>query len=242
MSLVLRPDEFVKIEVHFSYKVFVFPMLLMSIAILMFLAVISGAADGISVHWLGHIVKLTTVLVSIGVCLLIPYIYKRIDNRLKIYAVTNQRVYIRRGIINIREKDIPLPKINDVQIFQTYVQRIFAAADVVIQVGNDESRIYVDDINRPREFRDTILSAIYEMKKIEDMHKQNVVPDLPPPPQPSYPSQSPYPQQPHYPPQQQYSPQQQYPNQNYGSNYGSSYQDNYNSDNNYHKPYDPDGF
>jgi membrane protein YdbS with pleckstrin-like domain len=239
MSLVLRPDEFVKIEVHFSYKVFVFPMLLMSIAILMFLAVISGAADGITVRWLGRIVDLTTILVGIGLCLLVPYIYKRLDNRLKIYAVTNQRVYIRRGIINIREKDIPLPKINDVQIFQTFVQRIFAAADVVIQVGNDESRICVEDINRPREFRDTILSAIYEMKKMEDMLKQNVAPDMPPPPQ--YPPQAPYPPQSQY-QQPQYPPQQQYPSQNYGSNYGSSYQDDYNSDNNYHKPYDPDGF
>ena len=239
MSLVLRPDEFVKIEVHFSYKVFVFPMLLMSIAILMFLAVISGAADGISVRWLGRIVDLTTILVAIGLCLLVPYIYKRLDNRLKIYAVTNQRVYIRRGIINIREKDIPLPKINDVQIFQTFVQRIFGAADVVIQVGNDESRICVEDINRPREFRDTILSAIYEMKKMEDTLKQNVAPDMPP--QPQYPPQAPYPPQSQY-QQPQYPPQHQYPSQNYGSNYGSSYQDDYHSDNNYHKPYDPDGF
>ena len=37
MTLELRPNEYVKIEVHFSYKVFVLPTLLMSIGILMFL-------------------------------------------------------------------------------------------------------------------------------------------------------------------------------------------------------------
>ena len=236
MTLALRTDEYVKIEVHFSYKVFVCPMLFMSIGILLFLAVLSGAADGIKVRWLGHIVQMTTILIATGICLFCPYIYRRLDNRLKIYAVTNQRVYIRRGIINIKEKDIPLAKVNDVQISQSFIQRLFAAADVVIQVGNDESRIYVEDINHPREFRDTIISAIYELQQ-EDMHKQsyqkNATNSQPQYQQPQY-------QQPQY--QQPQYPNPQYPQQNNNSNYGSSYQDDYNSDNNYHKPYDPDGF
>lgn len=46
MTLELRPNEYVKIEVHFSYKVFVLPTLLMSIGILMFLAVWSGVGEG----------------------------------------------------------------------------------------------------------------------------------------------------------------------------------------------------
>lgn len=172
MSQILRANEYVKIEVHFSYKVFVFPMLFMSIGILIFLSVFAGAADNLNFVWLGKAIKLKTLLIYSGITLLIPYIYKRIDNRLKIYAVTNQRVYIRRGIINIKEKDIPIAQINDVQIFQSLIQRIFGAADVAIQVGNDESKIYVEDINRPREFRDTIISAIYELKQEEEMLKQ----------------------------------------------------------------------
>ncbi|MBR1649434.1 MAG: PH domain-containing protein [Alphaproteobacteria bacterium] len=172
MSLDLRPNEYVKIEVHFSYKVFVFPMLLMSIGILMFLAVWSGVVGNTNVHWMGQVIKLSSLIVLIGLGLFIPYIYKRIDNRLKIYAVTNQRVYIRRGIINIHEKDIPLGKINDVQIMQSLAQRIFAAGNVVIQVGNDESRICIEDVNRPREFRDTVLSAIYELQQEEDNIRQ----------------------------------------------------------------------
>ena len=169
MSQILRANEYVKIEVHFSYKVFVLPMLFMSIGILLFLMVLSGAVDGQVVKWFGRTFKMTTICTAIGILLFIPYIYKRLDNRLKIYAITNQRVYIRRGIINIREKDIPLPQINDVQISQSIVQRLFGAADVVIQVGNDESKIFIEDINRPREFRDTVINAIYDLKKEDEM-------------------------------------------------------------------------
>ena len=167
MSLELRPNEYVKIEVHFSYKVFVFPMLLMSIGILMLLLVMSGAVEDYHFTWLHMALKISTILVISGLALFIPYMYKRLDNRLKIYAVTNQRVYIRRGIININEKDIPLAKINDVQISQTLSQRLFGAADVLIQVGNDESNICIEDVNYPRQFRDTIISSIYELQREE---------------------------------------------------------------------------
>lgn len=162
MTLELRPNEYVKIEVHFSYKVFVLPTLLMSIGILMFLAVWSGVGEGERFRFIGHIYSVAGIMMMIGGLLFIPYIYKRVDNKLKIYAVTNQRVYVRRGIINIKEKDIPLAKINDVQIVQSLVQRLFGAGDAIVQVGNDESSMIIQDIAHPREFRDTIISAIYE--------------------------------------------------------------------------------
>ena len=162
MTLELRPNEYVKLEAHFSFKVFVMPMLFMCIGILMLLAVWSGAVSNERFNWMGHYYTLSGLFMVFGGILFIPYIYKRTDNKLKIYAVTNQRVYVRRGIINIREKDIPLAKINDVQISQSVVQRLFNAGDIIIQVGNDESSMVIDDINRPRTFRDTIISAIYE--------------------------------------------------------------------------------
>lgn len=162
MTLALRPNEYVKYEAHFSFKVFVFPMFLLSIGIMVLLAVWSGVATGLHVRWLGYYIALPTLLMLLGCTLFTPYFYRRVDNRLKIYAITNQRVYVRRGIINILEKDIPLAKINDVQISQSIAQRLFNAGDVIIQVGNDDSSMIIDDINRPRDFRDIIISAIYD--------------------------------------------------------------------------------
>ena len=146
MSLELRPNEYVLIEVHYSYKVFVFPMLLMCIGILMFLAVWAGVFEGVDIHWLRRGVKMSSLMAGLSCVLFVPYIFKRLDNKLKIYAVTNQRVYLRKGIMNINEKDIPLAKINDVQVAQTLNQRMFGAGNVVIQVGNDPaSSVYVNN-------------------------------------------------------------------------------------------------
>ena len=160
MTLELRPNEYVKIEAHFSFKVFVIPTLLMSIGIIMFLAVWSGVGEGEHINLIGHVYSVAGIMMFIGGLLFIPYIYKRVDNRLKIYAVTNQRVYVRRGIINIKEKDIPLAKINDVQIVQSLIQRLFGAGDAIVQVGNDESSMVIHDIAHPREFRDITLHRI----------------------------------------------------------------------------------
>jgi uncharacterized membrane protein YdbT with pleckstrin-like domain len=159
---MLRPNEYLKFEAHFSYKVFVMPTLLMSIGILIFLAVWSGVAGDADVYFLGKAYSLASILILTGILMFIPYIYRRTDNKLKIYAITNQRVYVRRGIINIKEKDIPLGKINDVQITRSLIQRLFNAGDISIQVGNDGSSMNIKDINRPREFRDMVISAIYE--------------------------------------------------------------------------------
>ncbi len=204
MTLELRPNEYVKIEAHFSFKVFVIPTLLMSIGIIMFLAVWSGVGEGEHINLIGHVYSVAGIMMFIGGLLFIPYIYKRVDNRLKIYAVTNQRVYVRRGIINIKEKDIPLAKINDVQIVQSLIQRLFGAGDAIVQVGNDESSMVIHDIAHPREFRDIIISAIYEVvaeqeaqarqrrfyeqqqRRLEQQQNEyNEYGDYPPPPPPA---------------------------------------------------------
>ena len=97
MSLELRPNEYVLIEVHYSYKVFVFPMFLMCVGILMFLAVMTGVFDGLSVEWIWRKgLKVSTLMLGLGCVFFIPYIFKRLDNKLKVYAVTNQRVYLRK--------------------------------------------------------------------------------------------------------------------------------------------------
>ena len=66
MTLELRPNEYVKIEVHFSYKVFVLPTLLMSIGILMFLAVWSGVGEGERFRFIGHIYSVAGIMMMIG--------------------------------------------------------------------------------------------------------------------------------------------------------------------------------
>lgn len=210
MTLDLRPNEYVKYEAHFSLKVFVMPMLLMSIGIMILLAALTGSASDTTVQWLGYHLSVSTLLLLLGIILFFPYIRRRVDNRLKIYAITNQRVYVRRGIFNIVEKDIPLPKINDVQISHTIIQRMFNAGDIIIQVGNDESSMIIDDIDHPRNFRDIIISGIYEANGEVERQRSKIL-------------------------QQRHDQQQQ--QQGYNPNFNQNYNQNYDSDD-YGQTYD----
>jgi len=191
----------------------------MSIGILMFLAVWSGVAGNRMINIYGTILSLASILVFLGGLLFVPYVFRRTDNKLKIYAVTNQRVYVRRGILNIKEKDIPLSKINDVQISRTLIQRFFNAGDIVIQVGNDGSVTRINDINRPLDFRDIIISAIYEDAVVQESKARQQQQEQQ---QPGYGYNQGYGQQNHYNPQGGG-----YNQNNYGQQYRGGYDQSY---------------
>lgn len=98
-------------------------------------------------------------LFLLGFCLILPFFYVYLSNRYKIYLVTNERVFIRTGIIFCNEKDIPIAKINDVLLQQGFLQMIFGAGDILIQVGNDSGTL-IKDVQNAKEFKEAIIMAI----------------------------------------------------------------------------------
>ena len=101
----------------------------------------------------------TLYLFLLGFCLILPFFYVYLSNRYKIYLVTNERVFIRTGIIFCNEKDIPIAKINDVLLQQGFLQMIFGAGDILIQVGNDSGTL-IKDVQNAKEFKEAIIMAI----------------------------------------------------------------------------------
>lgn len=67
-----------------------------------------------------------------------PLIYTVMKNKCKQYLVTNERLYIEEGIFNKRKRDIPLNKVNDIEVAQGVLQRFFHAGDILIMTGNDK--------------------------------------------------------------------------------------------------------
>ena len=122
MALDLRENEVVLSEVDFHWLSYLTSGFFMVIGAAFFL---TGFAD------------MELYLFLLGFCLILPFFYVYLSNRYKIYLVTNERVFIRTGIIFCNEKDIPIAKINDVLLQQGFLQMIFGAGDILIQVGND---------------------------------------------------------------------------------------------------------
>lgn len=161
MRVALRPNEYVRDTTDFHPLVFIIPNFLFIIGMALILIVLNKPEllyQIPGVRYLGFS-KLPLFLLIVGAFLLCPLIFRHMDNHLKTYMVTNQRVCFRRGIIAVTERNVPLTKINDVQLEQSFIQRIFNSGDIVIQTGNDE-HVKICDITHPIEFRNQILFAI----------------------------------------------------------------------------------
>jgi len=161
MRVALRPNEYIRDTTDFHPLVFVIPNILfiLGIALILVSYYFPDLFEQFDIFKLLGLLNLPLILIAFGGILLLPLIVRTLDNHLKTYMVTNQRVCFRRGIVAVKERNVPLTKINDVQLEQSFIQRIFNSGDIIIQTGNDE-HVKITDITHPVEFRDQILFAI----------------------------------------------------------------------------------
>ena len=74
------------------------------------------------------------------------------------FIVTNERVIVVSGILNKRETDASLSKINDVQTNQSIWGRMFHYGTVNIETGNDSGNP-MSFLNNPIQFKKNVLDA-----------------------------------------------------------------------------------
>ena len=172
MRVALRPNEYVRDTTDFHPLVFIIPNFLFIIGVALLLIALNKPEVFLRIPFIQYFqtFDLKFTVIAIGIILIFPLIIRHLDNHLKTYMVTNQRVCFRRGIIAVKERNVPLAKINDVQLEQSFIQRIFNAGDIVIQTGNDE-HVSIKDITHPVEFRNQILFAIRQDAATDIMNK-----------------------------------------------------------------------
>ena len=161
MKVALRQNEYVRDTTDFHPLVFVIPNLLFIIGVALLLLIFNRPDIFNTINFFRYfrMFNLPVITITMGFVLMLPLLIRHLDNHLKTYMVTNQRVCFRRGIIAVTERNVPLGKINDVQLEQSFVQRLFNSGDIVIQTGNDE-HVAIRNITHPIEFRNQILFAI----------------------------------------------------------------------------------
>lgn len=96
------------------------------------------------------------LLTLIIVFLILSIIFDIVSWRQKKYQLTNQRVIIQKGMIRRKRSYIHYAKIQDIDIYQGIVDRIFSAGDIEIYGGHDSTNIILEDIPNPREVEDMI--------------------------------------------------------------------------------------
>ncbi|WP_186646648.1 PH domain-containing protein [Fluviispira vulneris] len=98
---------------------------------------------------------------------LLPLLYKMLVNYCKEYSLTNQRLYIEDGILAKTKREIPVQKINDFEINQGIIQRIFGAGNVHVLTGNDKPTI-LRNIKNPDDFKNNMseITGVISQKAI----------------------------------------------------------------------------
>ena len=125
-------------------------------------------------HLCGVIVFSVVTVVGIPLLLitlpLTNYLLKRYYESLEI-VLTRRDLKVRRGILNIEEKSIPLEKITDLAIYQGWIMRQFGIKGIRVETAGQSSQgalvtvVGVADIN---EFRDAVLNQRDRVSDTDD--------------------------------------------------------------------------
>lgn len=94
----------------------------------------------------------------------VPLLYAALANRMRTIAVTTERVFIRQGVLSQMRKEVPLTKINNVELGQSITGRLFGAYTVSVFSGNDKP-ILLKGISKGEEFYDAISAHLAQKTK-----------------------------------------------------------------------------
>lgn len=171
MRTKLKENETLIIEVKKHWIVLLTP-LVASLCVIWFYFEIPQAPDVNS--GFGKLIK--DILIY-GMILCIGYfIYVVLERRYNIWAVTNRRVIDECGIITHKAKESPIEKINNVDIVQTIMGRMFGYGKVQIQTAATYGESWIDYVENPKELQDAILKQI-ENKESAIENKKMEIPE-----------------------------------------------------------------
>jgi membrane protein YdbS with pleckstrin-like domain len=84
------------------------------------------------------------------------FLYRYLDRRVNIWAVTDRRLIDEWGILTHKSKENPLDKINDIVVEQTILGRLFGYGSISVQTAAKAGETIIDYMERPEELKQTI--------------------------------------------------------------------------------------
>ena len=84
------------------------------------------------------------------------FLYRYLDRRVNIWAVTDRRLIDEWGILTHKSKENPLDKINDIVVEQTILGRLFGYGSISVQTAAKAGETIIEFVERPEELKQTI--------------------------------------------------------------------------------------
>lgn len=100
--------------------------------------------------------------------LLAKFLYTILYRKYDIWVVTDTRIIDEYGVLSHNFKENPLDKINNVNVFQGIIGRLFDYGTVEIQTAAEGGDTIIENVISPRTLQDVVLTAIQNKEK--DLH------------------------------------------------------------------------
>ena len=154
----LNDGEDVVLDLHPHWWFFVKP-----VTTLVLLLVATGFAASTDVHYL-YLVPLGLAVVNVF-WLLWRYLTWVTNN----FVLTTDRLIDRKGVLAKHVREIPLERINDLSINQSFFERIIGAGDVMVESAGERGQEPFSDLPKPQ----SVQNAIYaEMERSQTRSAQ----------------------------------------------------------------------
>lgn len=103
---------------------------------------------------------LTMVLAGAGLVALFWTLLRYMRWNTTLFVITTDRLILRSGVLAKHGKEIPLERLNDIAVSQTFFERVIRSGDVMLESGGEMGSQVVSNIPRPFEVQNVIYTEI----------------------------------------------------------------------------------
>lgn len=146
---------------------FIFKIIVLFIIVFLFkpiLAVVSSIQGGLMTSFQLEFTRMTFIvellLILAIIIILIKLALDLLDWNYTTYKLTDKRVIIERGFLNKDKISMPYAKIQDMDIQQSILERLFGVGDIIIYGGHENTETILDDVPDPKKVEEIILSHV----------------------------------------------------------------------------------
>lgn len=165
-NLLTYPDNFIsKIIVVFLLAFLFVPIL----SVIAEVQLILMNTLGIDIPQLTSFCELILILVILFV--IIKIVLDVVDRNYTTYTLTSRYIIIDRGIFRHEKLTMSYDKIQDLEVQQSFIERLLNVGDIIIYGGHDNSKIILDDTPNPK-YVEELIEQQQEQYNIGDYQPQ----------------------------------------------------------------------
>ena len=149
---VLTTDEHVVLHLHPHWKAMIRPVLILLLAI-------AGVA-AVAIFLPGNMIALYAVGAVALVLVLWLTFWPWVVWRTTHYVISNERVLLQHGVFSRDRRDIPLARVNDHSMSQTFIERLLGCGTLTIESAGERGQSVLTDIPGVEKVQTTLYELV----------------------------------------------------------------------------------